>query len=36
MQMVPGKAWFIYFRLYGPLELYFDRSWHLPDIELIQ
>lgn len=30
---VPGKAWFAYFRLYGPLEAYFDRSWKLPDIE---
>ena len=32
---VPGKAWFAYFRLYGPTEEYFGRSWHLPDIEAI-
>ena len=31
----PGKAWFAYFRLYGPLQPYFDRSWKLPDIETI-
>ena len=30
---VPGKAWFAYFRLYGPLQPYFDKSWKLPDIE---
>jgi hypothetical protein len=30
---IPGKAWFAYFRLYGPLQAYFDRSWKLPDIE---
>jgi hypothetical protein len=30
---IPGKAWFAYCRLYGPLEAYFDRSWKLPDIE---
>ncbi|MFC7053337.1 DUF1254 domain-containing protein [Hansschlegelia quercus] len=30
---VPGKAWFAYFRLYGPLEPYSDRSWKLPNIE---
>jgi hypothetical protein len=30
---VPGRAWFTYFRLYGPLEGYFDRSWPLPDLE---
>lgn len=29
---LPGKAWFAYFRLYGPLEPYFDKSWKLPDI----
>lgn len=30
---VPGRAWFTYFRLYGPLKPYFDASWNLPDIE---
>jgi hypothetical protein len=30
---IPGKAWFTYFRLYGPTEAYFDKSWPLPDIE---
>lgn len=33
---VPGKAWFAYLRLYGPLEAYFDRSWPLPDIEKVK
>lgn len=28
----PGKAWYAYLRLFGPLETYFDRSWPLPDI----
>ncbi len=30
---VPGKGWFAYFRLYGPLEAYLDKSWPLADIE---
>lgn len=30
---IPGRAWFTYFRLYGPLKPYFDASWKLPDIE---
>ena len=30
---VPGRAWFTYFRLYAPLQPYFDASWKLPDIE---
>jgi hypothetical protein len=33
---VPGKAWFAYFRLYGPEKPYFDRSWKLPDIAAAQ
>ena len=28
---VPGKAWFPYFRFYSPTEVYFDRTWVLPD-----
>ncbi|WP_091227215.1 DUF1254 domain-containing protein [Microbacterium sp. 3J1] len=32
VQTIPGKHWFSYFRLYGPLESYFDRSWKLGDI----
>jgi hypothetical protein len=33
---IPGKAWFSYFRLYGPTEAYFDKSWPLPDIEEVK
>lgn len=33
---VPGKGWFAYFRLYAPLEPYFEQSWKLPDIENIR
>jgi hypothetical protein len=32
----PDEGWFTYFRLYGPLEAYFDRSWVLPDIEEVK
>jgi hypothetical protein len=32
---VPGKAWFAYFRLYGPTEEHFNRKWILPDIEKV-
>ncbi|MET0475073.1 MAG: DUF1254 domain-containing protein [Mycobacterium sp.] len=32
VQTIPGRHWFAYFRLYGPLESYFDRSWKLGDI----
>ena len=33
---VAGRAWFAYVRLYGPLQAYFDKSWPLPDIELVK
>jgi hypothetical protein len=32
VQTIPGRHWFAYFRFYGPLEPYFDRSWKLGDI----
>jgi hypothetical protein len=32
IQTIPGRHWFSYFRFYGPLESYFDRSWKLGDI----
>ena len=32
VQTIPGKAWFTIFRLYGPLQPWFDKSWRLPDI----
>jgi hypothetical protein len=36
IQTVPGRAWYTYLRLYGPLEPYYDRSWVLPDIEQVK
>jgi hypothetical protein len=32
---VAGKAWFPYFRLYGPTEAHFNRTWVLPDFEQV-
>ncbi len=31
-----GKAWFPYFRLYGPTKAHFNGSWVLPDFEKIK
>ena len=36
VKTIDGKGWFPYFRLYGPLETYFDKSWQLNDIEAIK
>ena len=33
IETIPGKAWFAYFRFYGPTEGYFKRSYALPDFE---
>jgi len=35
VQTLPGKAWFTYFRFYGPTEAFFNKSWALPDFEKI-
>lgn len=35
VQTIPGKCWFTIFRLYGPLESWFDHSWKLNDIEMV-
>jgi hypothetical protein len=32
IKSVPGRAWFPYFRFYGPTEPFFDQSWKLQQI----
>jgi hypothetical protein len=34
-QTLPGKSWFVMFRLYGPLQPWFDRTWKLNEFEPI-
>jgi hypothetical protein len=36
IKTLPGRGWFSYFRLYGPTQPYFDRSWVLSDIQPIE
>jgi hypothetical protein len=33
IQTIPDRGFFIYVRLYGPEQEWFDRSWKLDDIE---
>jgi hypothetical protein len=33
IKTIPGKGWFVYFRIYGPEEPAFDGSWQLPDFK---
>lgn len=33
IQTIPGKGWNILFRLYGPLQPWFDKTWRLGEIE---
>lgn len=35
IQTIPGKAWWVGLRLYGPLEPWFDKTWRPGEIELI-
>jgi hypothetical protein len=31
----PGEKWFTWFRVFGPEKAVFDKSWKLPDIEMV-
>jgi hypothetical protein len=33
IESIPGKSWFTIFRLYGPLQPWFDQTWNLNDFE---
>jgi len=33
IQTMPGKSYFVFLRLYGPLEPWFDKSWKPGDFE---
>ena len=35
IKTISDKGWFTYFRLYGPTQPYFDKTWQLTDIEEI-
>ena len=36
IQTIPGKGWFAFLRLYGPLEPWFDKTWRPGEIELVE
>ncbi len=36
VQTIPGKSYHVLFRLYGPLESWFDKTWKPGDFELIE
>ena len=36
VQTMPGKSFFVFLRLYGPLEPWFDKSWKPGDFELVK
>jgi len=36
LQTVPGKSWNVIFRLYGPLQPWFDQTWRPGDPELVE
>ncbi len=36
IQSNPKKGFFVYLRLYGPLESFFDKSWKMPNVEKIK
>jgi hypothetical protein len=35
VKTIPGRGWWAWFRVYGPTEPYYDKSWKLPDFEKV-
>jgi hypothetical protein len=35
IKTIPGRGWFVYFRIYGPEQPAFDGSWQLPDFQVV-
>jgi hypothetical protein len=35
IQTIPGKAFFLLLRLYGPLDPWFDKTWRPGKIEML-
>jgi hypothetical protein len=35
MKTVDADGWFVYFRFYAPLQPFFDRTFALPDFEML-
>ena len=36
LQTIPGKSWFVAFRMYGPLEPFINKTWRTGEIELVK
>lgn len=36
LETVPGKSWFVVFRMYGPLEAWFKKEWRPGEIHLVE
>jgi hypothetical protein len=33
LKTLPGKGYFVIFRLYGPIKAFFDKTWKPSDVE---
>jgi hypothetical protein len=36
LQTIPGKGWHVLWRIYGPEQAWFDKTWKPGDIELVK
>lgn len=36
IQTMPDQGWFVILRLYSPLEPFFDKSWRVSEVELVE
>ena len=36
LETIPGKSWFTFIRMYGPLEPWIKKEWRPSEIELVK
>jgi hypothetical protein len=36
LQTIPGKSWFVGFRMYGPMDAWLNKTWRPSEIELVK
>jgi hypothetical protein len=36
LQTIPGKSWFVAFRIYGPLEPWIEKTWRPGEVTLVE
>ena len=36
VETIPGKSWFVIFRMYGPMDKWIKKEWRPSEVELVK